>query len=140
MKKRAVLLWSLVLGAVGLVTGAAHLPAYGLFMAWDAPGFDDAIASGSCLPEEGEVEPMDEGDVESIGETSISCTKNGQCGSGFYCKKTPGNCAGVGQCSARPQACTDVYDPVCGCNGITYPNRCYAAVAGVNLAGEDICN
>ena len=23
-------------------------------------------------------------------------------------------------------ACIEIYDPVCGCNGITYPNSCYA--------------
>ena len=22
--------------------------------------------------------------------------------------------------------CIEIYDPVCGCNGITYPNSCYA--------------
>ena len=22
--------------------------------------------------------------------------------------------------------CLEIYDPVCGCNGITYPNSCYA--------------
>jgi len=28
------------------------------------------------------------------------------------------------------QACIDVYDPVCGCDGITYPNACYAYYYG----------
>ena len=23
--------------------------------------------------------------------------------------------------------CLEIYDPVCGCNGITYPNSCYAS-------------
>jgi len=27
--------------------------------------------------------------------------------------------------------CSQIYAPVCGCNGITYPNSCYAANAGV---------
>ena len=25
-------------------------------------------------------------------------------------------------------ACIEIYDPVCGCNGITYPNSCYAII------------
>ena len=27
--------------------------------------------------------------------------------------------------------CDDYYEPVCGCNGITYGNECYAENAGV---------
>ena len=26
--------------------------------------------------------------------------------------------------------CIEVYEPVCGCNGITYPNVCYASSVG----------
>ncbi len=26
--------------------------------------------------------------------------------------------------------CIEVYEPVCGCNGITYPNICYASSFG----------
>ena len=27
--------------------------------------------------------------------------------------------------------CIEIYEPVCGCNGITYPNICYASSFGV---------
>ena len=27
--------------------------------------------------------------------------------------------------------CTEQYDPVCGCNDVTYSNECYASIAGV---------
>ena len=26
--------------------------------------------------------------------------------------------------------CIEVYEPVCGCNGVTYPNVCYASSIG----------
>ena len=27
--------------------------------------------------------------------------------------------------------CIEIYDPVCGCNNITYSNSCYASISGV---------
>lgn len=67
------------------------------------------------------------------------CQSNKHCSWWQYCRTQPGDCDGIGQCAFRPQACLDVYNPVCGCDGETYPNACYAAMAGVSLAYGDIC-
>ena len=36
-------------------------------------------------------------------------------------------------------ACIEIYHPVCGCNGITYGNECFAGIAGVTSWSEGTC-
>ncbi|MCS7122882.1 MAG: Kazal-type serine protease inhibitor [Candidatus Micrarchaeota archaeon] len=39
----------------------------------------------------------------------------------------------------RPEVCIEIYEPVCGVDGKTYPNRCYAEREGVKVAHPGEC-
>lgn len=64
------------------------------------------------------------------------------CDEGQFCDFHPGFCKAtdvMGQCVPFPDACPTVYDPVCGCNDMTYPNDCERIRAGVAKAHDGPC-
>jgi uncharacterized protein DUF6748/Kazal-type serine protease inhibitor-like protein len=66
----------------------------------------------------------------------------GQCIDGQFCDFPVGADCGrsdaPGRCAVPPEACIEIFAPVCGCDGQTYANSCFAAGAGVSVdfAGE----
>jgi hypothetical protein len=64
------------------------------------------------------------------------------CDDGLACFYAPGTCGKDergGVCGPRPEICTFLYAPVCGCDGRTYPNHCDASRAGVSIVHRGAC-
>lgn len=65
------------------------------------------------------------------------------CPEGKFCDITiPNACSGAdlpGVCRVVPQACIQIFDPVCGCDGATYGNDCERLAAGVQLDHRGQC-
>lgn len=73
------------------------------------------------------------------------CGRRGDkpCDKGDFCLFPPENQCGAtdlgGSCQPRPKGCTKAYDPVCGCDGQTYGNKCLAHSKGVSVEHEGKC-
>ena len=88
--------------------------------------------------------PLPQGDVVTTGDDRACGGMQGlRCEGDEYCAYEIDAMCGaadqMGRCEARPEACTQQMDPVCGCDDMTYPNACMAAMAGIAIASMGQC-
>lgn len=92
-------------------------------------GCDEATYESECEAQRAGVRVASEG--------RCACAENADCAAPEYCDGE--RCDGAGSCAVRPEECTAVLYPVCGCDGNTYDNPCLAAAAGVRVESEGEC-
>jgi hypothetical protein len=83
------------------------------------------------------------------GTTGTGGTGGRICGAGLkscmtneFCEMPTGLCDSpnaTGTCVATPGMCGDIYQPVCGCDGTTYPNDCERQVAHAKKRSDGSC-
>jgi hypothetical protein len=90
---------------------------------------------------QGECAPEADGGTDGPfcgGFAGVQCADKNQ-----FCNFAPSTQCGSGDqggiCTTKPQACYDIYKPVCGCDEKTYGNDCEAASAGVSILHEGEC-
>jgi len=67
----------------------------------------------------------------------------GSCDDGLFCAFEAAAICGfadaTGTCAVKPEACIQLYQPVCGCDGLTHGNSCMAANAGTSVQYDGEC-
>ena len=97
--------------------------------------------AGSTMP----AEPAPVGAGVTPGPAGATCggIAGLRCQDGLFCDYPPSAHCGAadqaGTCQPKPQMCTKIYKPVCGCDDKTHGNACDAHGAGVSIASEGEC-
>ncbi len=98
--------------------------------------FAFTLATGPAYSDE-------DGAANASGAVSCGGIVGDVCGAGEFCKLKTGECKSAGDpigiCLYIPDVCTKEIAPVCGCDGNTYENECWADMASVSVLHDGEC-
>ena len=81
-----------------------------------------------------------DGDDDTSAAVSRTCSNAGQCEADQFCETPDNSCAfALGVCKEIPDACSEIFQPVCGCDGEDYANSCLANAAAVSILRPGSC-
>jgi hypothetical protein len=125
---------------IALGVTPAHATAEKVCLCHVPPG-DSSSAHAICVGQPAVRAHLRHGDT--LGVCPVACGGSGgaTCPAGQFCKLEPGLCSeeDKGVCTQEPRTCTEIFGPVCGCDGKTYPNACFADAAGVSVDRTGAC-
>ncbi len=102
-------------------------------------GCDGKTYANECELLKAGVRPLRKG---ACGMEGKACKADTDCeGANEFCEFKAGTCGdrGAGKCTVKPEICTQIFQPVCGCDNRTYGNDCQRQAAGVSLKSEGEC-
>jgi hypothetical protein len=99
-----------------------------------APSALDTAAADAAAPETS----VPDSAADPAGAVATkACWTQADCPAGHACWRD--QCSGPGACKPKPEACDDVYAPLCGCDGTTYANKCALLQAGTGKIHDGPC-
>ena len=104
-------------------------------------GCDDQTYGNACVAHSAGVSVAAEGECPSSNLCGVRGTP--PCGEGQFCDfELEAQCGAAdhpGTCAPTPEFCPEIFHEVCGCDGITYGNDCFANAAGASVAHDGAC-